>query len=265
MPSKKTMGREYLLRILSFCLSVSQKGVDPFEVEVQKLLESIRKYLPEWKLPEDFNLDAETLNRISSIVELQGKWLRHLSSSLYIDPLLIELKLKILEPEALAEMFSKCWRPIVEMEQLVPKRVKEAIDYWNLLPPIEERWPELEVRNIDLNHTTMESLRELGIISDISFEDVLKKTWRELKKASNKRGVPFWNFINTASYSETVRRAYLASFLVTYGYAKLEINPLEEEIILIPLKEQRNINSNGQGVSIPLSIDRETWERMNKN
>jgi len=46
-------------------------------------------------------LDAEALNRIAAIVRLQGDWLKHRASSLYIDPILVELKIRMLEPERL--------------------------------------------------------------------------------------------------------------------------------------------------------------------
>ena len=34
------------------------------------------------------------------------------------------------------------------------------------------------------------------------------------------------------TYEETVQRAFITSFLVTYGYATLEIDQLEEEIFI---------------------------------
>lgn len=132
-----------MLRIISLCLSVERKSSNPFEVEVKKALETLRKYLPHWRALEDFTLDAETLNRISSIVRLQGNWIKHRSTRLFVDPLLIELKIKALEPKKLAKIFRKSWHPVVEMNRLSRRRVKEAIDYWNQLLPIDERLMKL--------------------------------------------------------------------------------------------------------------------------
>ena len=262
MPAKKAMGREYLLRVISLCLSVSRRGVDPFEVEVKRILDAIGKYLPEWKLPEDFSLDAETLNWLSSVVELQAAWIKHMSSSLYVDPLLIELKLKALDAESLSGVFARSWRPIVELEQLVPRRVKEAVDYWNLLPPLEGRWPAFEARGpLGPGSATEEELRRRGMILDRSFEEALEEAWRELVKKAGEGRVPFWDFVYADSYGETVRRAYLASFLVTYGYAGLASDPLEGEYYLKPFKERGKAALSGQAVSVPISIDRDVWVR----
>ena len=262
MPAKKAMGREYLLRVISLCLSVSRKGVDPFEVEVKRILDAIGKYLPEWELPEDFSLDAETLNWLSSVVELQAGWIKHMSSSLYVDPFLIELKLKALDAESLSGIFTRCWRPIVELEQLVPRRVKEAVDYWNLLPPLEGRWPEFEARGPSgPGSATEEELRRQGMILDGSFEEALEEEWRKLVKMAGDGRVSFWDFVYADSYEETVRRAYLASFLVTYGYAGLETDPLEGEYYLKPFREKRKAALGGQAVSVPISVDRDVWVR----
>jgi len=253
MSRRKKIGREYLLRILSLCLSVSKKGVDPFEVEVKKILNSISRYLSEWELPEDFKLDIETLSQLSSIVELQARWIKNLSSSLYVDPLLIELKIKMLSSEQLKTVFAKCWHPIVEMQQLVPKRVKEAIDYWNLLPPTEERWPKLEDQKINgVDQTTFEELKKQGLIAEATFEDSIKEMWEKLKSKGDE--VSFWEFIRSDSYEEAAKRAYLTSFLVTYGYATMKIDSLKEQVYLIPFKEQQRKTNRRQGVSIPLSI-----------
>lgn len=256
------MGREYLLRVISLCLSVSRRGVDPFEVEVKRILDAIGRFLPEWELPEDFSLDAETLNWLSSVVELQAAWVKHMSSSLYVDPLLLELKLKALDAESLSGVFARCWHPIVELEQLVPRRVKEAVDYWNLLPPLEGRWPQFEARRpFGSGSATEEELRRRGMILDRSFEEELEEEWQKLAKMAGEGRVSFWDFVYADSYEETVRRAYLASFLVTYGYAGLESNPLEGEYYLKPLKVKGKTALSGRVASVPISIDRDTWRR----
>jgi hypothetical protein len=256
----KKLGREYLMRILSLCLSVSKKGVDPFEVEVKKILDSISRYLSEWELPEDFKLDMETLSQLASIVELQARWIKNLSSSLYVDPLLIELKIKMLSAEKLKDVFAKCWHPIVEMQQLVPKRLKEGIDYWNLLPPTEDRWPKLETHRAFVDQITLEELKKQGLLAKASFEDSIKETWEKLKSKGDK--VSFWEFIHSDSYGEAAKRAYLTSFLITYGYATLKIDYLKEKVYLIPFNEQQRKTDGKQGISIPLSITKTELQKV---
>ena len=53
--------RERLLRIIGLCAAVESRGVDPFEVEVREILETLRVYLPNWKALDDFVLDVKTL------------------------------------------------------------------------------------------------------------------------------------------------------------------------------------------------------------
>lgn len=85
--------------------------------------------------------------------------------------------------------------------------------------------------------------------------------WRELKKmAAGRDQISYWAFVNADSYEETVYRAYITSFLVTYGYSAMSVNPLEEEVFLIPNEERMETGTNSNSVSIPIPIDYETWK-----
>lgn len=255
--------RERLLRIISLCVSIERRGGNPFEVEVKEALETLRRYLPHWKALEDFALDAETLNRISSVVRLQGNWIKHRSSSLFVDPLLIELKIKMLEPEQLMEAFRRTWHPIIEMDRLSDKRVKDAVDYWNQLLPLDERLMKLPEPSDSLGFTSVEDLIKSRIINEESFTALLQKLWLELKeKAAEEGRTSYWSFVYAPSYEETVLRAYLTSFLLTYGYAAMEIDRMDEEAFLIPNVEPKETALKEQMVSIPISIDYELWKEM---
>jgi hypothetical protein len=259
--SEKITDRERLLRIISLCLSVEYRNEDPFKVEVKRILNILKKYLHHWKILEDFTLDAEALNRIASIISLQGTWIINRSTSLYIDPLLIELHLKMIDTEKLVNIFSKAWHPIVEMEGLSKKRVEEAADYWNQLIPMDERRLTLPTPSATLSSTTLQELIKMRIVSDESFNDTLHSFWQELRKSvSDREKVSYWSFIITDTYDETIYRAYLTSFLVTYGYAHMEINPIEEETFLIPYDEPKENVLTEPSVSIPIAINRNLWK-----
>jgi hypothetical protein len=243
------------------CMAIERKGDNPFEVEVKEALETLRRYLPHWKALEDFALDAETLNRISSIVGLQGNWIKHRSSTLFVDPLLIELKVKMLDPDKLVEIFRRTWHPVIEMDRLSAKRVAEAIDYWNNLSSLEERLMKLPEATGVLGLTSIEDLVKAHLISEESFTALLHNFWVELKETAGEGGrIPYWDFIYAPSYEDTVVRAYLTSFLVTYGYATMEIEPLEEETFLLPHPEPRDLSFTEQTVSFPISIDYDLWK-----
>jgi hypothetical protein len=77
--------------------------------------------------------------------------------------------------------------------------------------------------------------------------------------------VKYWDFIGQKTYESTVRRAYLVSFLITYGYATMRINPLEEEVFLIPNAEIVEPTFGKQALTIPIAVDRNAWkERANE-
>ncbi len=261
MALTRSRERDRLLRIISLCVAIERKGDNPFEVEVQEALETLRRYLPHWKALEDFALDAETLNRISSIVGLQGDWIKHRSSTLFVDPLLIELKVKMLDPDKLVEIFRRTWRPVVEMDRLSAKRIAEAVDYWNQLSPLEERLMKLPEATGVLDLASLEDLVKARLISEESFTALLRSFWLELKAQVGDAGcIPYWDFIYAPSYEDTVVRAYLTSFLVTYGFAAMEVDPLEEETFLRPHAEPREVFLTEQTISIPISIDYERWQ-----
>ncbi len=264
LPSQeRRLGKERLLRIIAMCLQVKQKGIDPFEVEVKKSLEIIRRYLPEWKIPEDLILDAEALNQISEIIALQSEWLRNHASSIYVDPLMIELKVRALDARSLSGIFIKSWHPVVEMERLTPKMIEKSIEYWKALPPIEKRLKNLPVPPFSKPELiSMGALLRLGLLSEKKFSDVLQFFWQELKRQSKGAGKKrYWDFILADTYEETVLRGYITSFLVSYGYATLEVDPLKEDIFLIPLEEVKKVEKR-EGFSVPISIDYETWKKM---
>ena len=100
------------------------------------------------------------------------------------------------------------------------------------------------------------------ILAERSFLEELEEFWNDLKKAAGKEAkMRYWDFVGAETYSETVRRAYLTSFLVTYGYATLKIDPLEEEKFIIPFKRARSFLGKKGVISIPVSISGEEWSR----
>lgn len=262
--SKLRINRDHLIRILSMCLAVRKRGIDPFEVEVKKTLELMHRFLPEWELPVDFTLDVHTLGQIANIVELQGKWLKLKSSSLYVDPILIELKLRLLDADMLTRIFQRSWAPIVSFERMTLRRIKEGVDYWNQLPTIDERTTVDLIDMQEVGAITKEDLLNSNIMYEEEFQGSMLNMWEELKASTNSEGrVDYWSFIKADTFDETVKRAYLASFMVTYGYASVEQDLLEEETYLIPFEEPQE-DSEIQGKSITIPIDYDKWRKMRR-
>ena len=100
----------------------------------------LKQRLPELKFLDELLVDAEAMLELAQIVKLQDEWLKTRASSLYIDPLLIQLKVKLLAKEALSEALIKSWHPIAQIDQLSPRGLEKAFVYWRELIPISERF-----------------------------------------------------------------------------------------------------------------------------
>jgi len=251
--------QELMLRIIDLCDSVRKRGLDPFDVEVREFFDRLRELLPKLRSHEDLYLDIQAVLGLAEVVFQQEEWIKHKSSMLYLDPLLIMLKLHALPAKDLAEVLVRAWHPIIDLESLSPHGVKEGMDYWKNLPNLDERWRDLETTEVLTGEVARRELARMGILSDEDFATVLDKTWRGLKDAAGEQGeISYWDFISERSFEETVVKAWLVSFLVSYGYATLELNPLEEEITLRPLSKPQKIERVAT-FSVPISISRAEW------
>jgi hypothetical protein len=269
--SRKTyekLGREKLQSIIDTCRSVEDRSLDPFLIDVNSEIGTIKEYFGEWKIPEDLCLDAETLHHIASVVKLQSEWVKQRSTSLYTDPFLLEDKLRRMDKSEIARTFLKAWHPLIEWEQLSLQSLTEAMRYWKTLIPLEERWKETPPLEVAAESATREELVRQKILRDIAFSEELEKFWKELKTSVEERGkegrIRYWDFIGADSYDETVDRAFMTSFLVTYGYATLEIYPLEEETFLVPFEKPIVRSGKTQLVSVPISVSFADWEKWKR-
>jgi hypothetical protein len=135
------------------------------------------------------------------------------------------------------------------------------------LVPLKDRWPELLVPGFAAGTASREELIDQSILRDEAFSDELDRYWQQLKDKVREKGVDgkvfYWDFVGADTYEETVQRAYIASFLITYGYATLEIIPLEEEIFIKPLEEP-SAKLSSQAVSIPITLSFESWQKWRR-
>jgi hypothetical protein len=261
-------GREKLQRVIEMCLAVEAHAVDPFLLEVDDVIKVVKEYFPNWEKPEDLNLDAETIHHLASVVKLQSEWVKHRSTSLYSDPFLLEEKITQTPKEAMLGVFLQAWDPIVEMEQISLHSLKEALRYWESLVPLSKRWKELAAIEVGTGTATRDELIKQRVLSDKVFSEELEAFWLELKENVAKKGVEqkllYWDFVGADTYEETVQRAFLTSFLITYGYATLEIYPLEEQTFIKPFEKPLAIIGTQQSVSIPIAVSHESWQKWKR-
>ena len=152
------------------------------------------------------------------------------------------------------------WNPIIELEQLTIPSFVGALDYWRDLIPISERWQQNGPLPVTSGAASKEELVRLKILAEKAFLEELEDFWRELKQKVGEAGrILYLDFVGSDTYSVTLDRAYMTSFLVTYGYATLELVPLEEEIFIIPFIEPKSGLADKQMVSIPISVNYKEW------
>ena len=261
-------GREKLQRIIEMCKSVEDRSLDPFLIDVDEVISTVKEYFPEWEIPEDLCLDAETIHGLASVIKLQSEWVRHRSTSLYTDPFLLEEKLTRIGKEEIVETFVNAWHPIVEFEQISLHSLAEALRYWESLLPLKERWKEFPPAELERSLATREELIRQRILRDKAFSEELENFWQELKNKVVEKGenmkIRYWDFVGAETYEETVQRAFMTSFLVTYGYATLEIHPLEEEIFIKPYEKPIAKVGKKQLVSIPIAVSAEDWMKWKR-
>ena len=264
----KKLGREKLQRIIEMCLAIENHTVDPFLLDVDDVIRVVKEYFPQWEETEDLNLDAETIHHLASVIKLQSEWVKHRSTSLYTDPFLLEEKIMQAGTEEMLEVFLGAWHPLVELEQLSLHSIAEALQYWERLLPLKDRWSELAVPEVAIGTTSWDELVKQRILGDKAFSEELEVFWRELKEKVKERGVKgkmrYWDFVGAETYEETVQRAFMASFLISYGYATLEIRPLEEEIFIKSFEKPVAKIATQQSVSIPISVTYDNWQKWKR-
>ena len=106
------------------------------------------------------------------------------------------------------------------------------------------------------------------VLGDKFFSEELEAYWQELKLKVKEKGADgkmfYWDFIGADTYEETVERAFLASFLISYGYATLVIRPLEEEVFIKPFEKPNTKIQSQQSVSIPIAVTYENWQKWKR-
>ncbi len=184
---------------------------------------------------------------------MQDRWLKYRASSLYIDPMLLELKIRLLSKDDLVDSFVRCWHPVAQIDQLTPRGLEKAFVYWRELVPFSERFKEkLGGRGAGPGEVDYDTLLGMEIFTREQFESRLSSLQNELVERALGGEIDYREFIRQESFEQTAVRAYLVAFLVTEGRATLKIDPLTEQITLFPLSEK----GTGETRSVAIEVER---------
>jgi hypothetical protein len=199
---------------------------------------------------------------------MQSEWVKQRSNSLYTDPFLLEEKIRQTSKQGMVDLFLEAWSPLIEFEQLSLHSLAQGLLYWNALAPMSDRWKDNDVSEVAMGSVSRGELVKQRVLGDREFSEELECYWQELKNKTSEKGVAgkiaYWDFIGSNTYDETVQRAFLTSFLITYGYATLEIDRLEETIFVVPFDKPRKEALTEQSTSVPIAVSCQDWEKWKR-
>lgn len=242
---------EEILRVISLCASIQSSSANPFEVDIIEKLQILKKHLPDWEFLDELLLDSEAIYELAQIVKLQDQYLKGKASSLYIDPLLVQLKVKLLSRQALSESFVKSWHPIAQLDQLSPKGLEKAFVYWRDLRPFSERFKDqFGTYGARPGVVDYQDLVDLGIFTQEQFDSKMNVVYDELALTSKGDWVDYREFIESSEVEKKITRAYILAFLISDGMALVKTDPLTGKISIMPLPRR----ATGEAKSVAISV-----------
>jgi hypothetical protein len=264
----KKLGKDKLERIIEMCVAIENHQVEPFTLNIDEIIKIVKQYFPNWENPDELKLDAEALHHLATVIKMQSEWVKQRSNSLYTDPFLLEEKIRQTSKEGMVDVFLRAWSPLVEFEQLSLHSLAQGLLYWDALPPMADRWKDIDVSQVAMGSVSRDELVKERVLGDREFSEELECYWQELKVKVAEKGaagkIAYWDFIGGDTYEETVQRAFLTSFLVTYGYATLEIDRLEETVFILPFDKPRKEALTEQSTSVPIAVSCQDWQKWKR-
>ncbi|MEM2965277.1 MAG: hypothetical protein QXE22_07515 [Candidatus Bathyarchaeia archaeon] len=254
MSSKPSIveGRKALKEIIETCEAVERRRFNPFFMDLDLAVKTLRTYYPLWEKKGDLMLDAETVKKLSRVLTLQNVQLMYQSSKMCGDPSIVQEKIMRAGVNDLAQAMLSSLHPAVELEQLTIQSISQGLEYWRSLKPFIERIRGRKAAaGLSPVRAELSSLLESGVLQAEEFTAYLEEVLQELCREFGLKGpVDYWDFVKRGGFSSAVDRAYAVSFLVSYGMVKMEV---DHQITLKP-KEKPPGKGEATRISYPISI-----------
>lgn len=256
--ARRSTGKKELEELIETCAAIENRRFNPFLLDVSEALSIIRRHSTHLRTLDDHLLDMRAITSVARVVGLQSANLRFQSSSLFVDPTMVKQKLETLSREQLAEFLLLSWHPVVELEQLTLDSTKEAKGYWDKMLTFFDRRKRLQLGPFATpSSANLEELARQRVVEEKAYTRKMQDLWNELKEKAGKGKVDYWEFVQTTDFSQTIARAQLVSFLVSYGYASLQKTSME--MFLIPNESPGRFE--GSPLSLPIPITKEVLVR----
>jgi hypothetical protein len=257
---RRSSGRRELEELIQTCISIENRRFNPFLLDISEALSIIRRHSSQLRTFDDHLLDMRAITSVARVVGLQSANLRFQSSALYVDPSMVKQKIDSLSREQLAEFLLLSWHPIVELEQLTLASTKEAKEFWEKMLSFFERRKRLHLGPFESpSATDLEELARMRVVEEKAYTRKMQDLWKELTdSAGEDKRVDYWNFIRGSDFAQTISRAQLVSFLVSYGYANLIRKG--NNMFLVP-KARPDPHFEGSPLSLPIPITKEALVR----
>ena len=169
---------------------------------------------------------------------------------------MLKQKMDAMSREQFAEYLLLSWHPIVELEQITEASTKEAMEYWSHMLSFFERRRKLFPGAFETpGSADSVELTTLRILEEKAFSKKLEEFWKHLRERTADNGkTDYWTLVKGSNFAETVYRAQMVSFLVSYGMAALE---KKREKLYVAAKEPPFSSREGSPVSFPIPIPKE--------
>ncbi len=201
-----------------------RSGSDPLAVQLEPRLSRLRQLIKKSLQFKHIELDMEALYDFAILVYSQSKFLRDKSSVLYVDPFLIRLAVMGSSTDRLAEAFLQSWRPSTGRDVLSLEMMRRSYEYWSNLK-------DYTIGAEKMEPLLGESLESLGVTYDELISDEMLGLHEELQNRGGR--LLYEELLGEGSLNERLRRAVLISFMLSYGYAVVEKEPLKRRFWIV--------------------------------